>query len=55
MKTNQAEAVARLKTLYAKKGENQIFARMLTPLPAALNERLERRASHILPEEFPSM
>jgi hypothetical protein len=55
MKTNQSEAIARLKMLYGKKGENRIFARMAVPLPAPLQERLAQRAAQIPPVGFPTL
>lgn len=55
MKTNQAETIARLKTLYGKKGENQIFARMQVSLPAPLQESMGQRASQVSLAEFPSL
>lgn len=55
MKTNQSEVIARLKTLYGKKGENQIFARMLIPQPAPRWERLTQRAVQVSSAEFPTL
>jgi hypothetical protein len=55
MKTNQSEAIARLKVLYGKKGESQIFARMVVSLPADLQQRLERRVLEVSIAELPSM
>ena len=54
MKKNQKEVVARLKTLYDKKGENQIFARLYVDLPAHLEESIERTRSEISLAELPS-
>lgn len=53
MKNNLKETVARLKTLYSKKGENQIFARMQVILPAEIKEDIERKASNLSIESVP--
>jgi hypothetical protein len=49
MKKNQKEAVERLKALYDKKGENQLFARMHVTLPAPVAESIKRKKSGIWP------
>ena len=54
MKKNQADAIARLKTLYEKKAENQIFARAVVTMPNDLWERLKSMASRIPPGEMPT-
>jgi hypothetical protein len=54
MKRNQADAIARLKTLYAKKGENQIFARMWVKMPDDLRECLKAMAGRIPPGDLPT-
>jgi len=54
VKTRQDEAIARLKTLYAKRGENQIFARTLVQLPADLKNRIEQRAEQMSGDQFPA-
>ena len=53
MKTNKQEAVGRLKTLCAKRGEDQVFARMHVPLPADLRDDLSRRAAALPAGEMP--
>jgi len=55
MQKNLKETVARLKTLYRKKGENQIFARMVVSLPADIREDIKRRASQLCIESFPTL
>lgn len=54
MKQNQKEAVDRLRTLYDKKGENQIFARMQVALPAQVAENIRRKQAGIPLDAFPS-
>jgi hypothetical protein len=54
VKRNQADAISRLKALYEKKAENQIFARMWVPMPDGLRERLKALVSRIHPGELPT-
>ncbi|MAE60224.1 MAG: hypothetical protein CMJ49_02590 [Planctomycetaceae bacterium] len=55
MKTNQNQAIARLKSLYDKKAENQIFAHMIVDLPADIDQDIKARASQLPPDALPSV
>ena len=55
MKANQQDAVARLRTLYDKRGEDQVFAHMAVRPPADMLDRVQRRASRLCLDAFPAV